>query len=96
MKSRGTMEGRAIRRGESNEGIRGAYSEPQEEFLMEEEELSFEERLKRLTMSKEEILKEDAERAKKRAKELKENIEMIEDSRKEVQALRDSVLDIFG
>ena len=30
MKIRGTMEGRAIRRGESNEGIRGAYSEPQE------------------------------------------------------------------
>lgn len=81
----------------SKKGIEGLKAEHNEDLIDDtisnEEELSFEEILKKSTKSNAEIAREDAER---RQQEVDEAIKTVENSKDEVQSLRESIKDIFG
>lgn len=64
-----------------------------DDTISNEEEISFEDILKKSTKSNAEIAREDAER---RQREVDEAIKTVEDTKDEVQALRDSIEEIFG
>ena len=84
----------------SRKGIEGLKAEHDEDLIddtmQEQEELTFDKIMQKLSKSDEEILKEDAARLKKEAKELEESIKIKDAHKEEVQALRDSIEDIFG
>jgi len=85
----------------SRKGIEGLREEHDEGLLddtvqEQEEELTFDKIMQRLSKSKEETLEDDAARLRKEAKEQEELTRSQEETGKEIQSIRDSIEGIFG